>query len=230
LTTGPFMGATPVIVTPRGTGAIYEILQNGQPNPLPEPGTEYAAPVKLKLGWTITGPVCRPRLLRDPHGDGVDMFTEDKSTGFNLEADVDPVETGESCCMSKWGVYDLGVPADFALVNFTWIRPSVTGTDAFKLGRVIPIQFRLTRSGLPITTEMAYINIAKFVGHPPSTATAIDVNSPGNSQQGTLFKYIGDGVYQYNWQTKGETEGFYNISVLLQSTCFQMTHVSLKEK
>jgi streptogramin lyase len=226
LTTGPFTGYMPVHVTPRGTGAIYKILPNGQPS-LPEPGMEYISPVKLKLGWTVTGPVCRPRLLRAPDGNS---FTEDKSTGFNFEADVDPVETGESCCMSSWGVFEPPPSLDMASVNFTWIRPSATGADAFKLGRVIPIQFRLTKAGLPITTEMAYINIARFVGHPPSDAQAIDVNSPGNSQDGTLFKHIGDGVYQYNWQTKGEVEGFYNISVLLQSTCFQMTHASLKEK
>jgi hypothetical protein len=237
LTAGPFAGATPVIVTERGTGAIYQIVNDsGQPNPLPEPNMEYVPPVKPKLGWTVppigTVPpfgVCRPRLLRNPHDDAFDIFTEDISTGFNSEA-VDPVETGESCCMSKFGVYDLGVPSDVASVNFTWIRPSASGMDSFKLGRVIPIQFRLTRMGLPITNEVAYISIARTFRFPLSNLEAIDVDSPGNSQDGTLFKHIGNGVYQYNWQTKGEAEGIYNLSVLLNSTCVQMTRATLKAK
>lgn len=71
--------------------------------------------------------------------------------------------------------------------------------NAAKAGRVIPLKFRVT-DGAGMGVQVPNLTLTAYLyplGSTPSGADEIELYAPGS----TGLMYLGDGYYQYNWQT-----------------------------
>ncbi len=101
--------------------------------------------------------------------------------------------------------------------KFRWTSPN--NAESFKIGRIIPVKFRLEdkATGLPIGDARAIIAIAKvnskFLPEIPATTPDALVGDTGN-----LFRFEpgnpsdpSDDVYVFNWDTIGLTAGTWRV-------------------
>lgn len=101
-------------------------------------------------------------------------------------------------------------------VAYTWtgvLSPiNADGTSVFKLGRTVPVKFKLTGASAGITTAVARVYIAKITNN--VVGESQEAEATGNSTEGNLFRYDpAADQYIFNLSTKGLTPGTYQLQV-----------------
>jgi hypothetical protein len=155
-----------------------------------------------------------------------DEFTEDMTTAFfpSLDPTTDPALRGRTTNWSHIVAVDLAItdPATFS----GFLEPLGAGGKVFKLGRTIPVKFKLTDGdGNPVTDAVAHISVEK-ISNGIDGPVATDVEASGAANTDNLFRF-GGGNYVYNLSTKGFTSGTYGLTVIstkffLQTVTFVM--------
>jgi DNA/RNA endonuclease G (NUC1) len=119
-------------------------------------------------------------------------------------------------------VTDNGSPNKFAEetihvgVAYTWtnlLDPINTdGSSIFKLGRTIPLKFKLTGASSGLTSAVAKVYLAKVSGG--VVGTVLEAESTSAASSGNTFRYDASGdQYIFNLSTSGLTAGTYQLSV-----------------
>lgn len=99
-------------------------------------------------------------------------------------------------------------------VAYTWTGalPPINsdGSSIFKLGRTIPVKFKLTGASAGISTDVAKLYIAKVSNNIVGTETEADATGGGTS--GNTFRHDATGgQYIFNLSTAGLTPGTYQL-------------------
>jgi DNA-binding beta-propeller fold protein YncE len=118
------------------------------------------------------------------------------------------------------------------LFNFNgFLEPILNdGSSEFKIGRVVPIKFKLTDcSGAEVTTAVATLAVYKILDQPSGTVEEVTVEAAGNSDEGNLFRYS-DGNYIYNLDTNPYGEGTYRLDVHIDDNSIHSVDVSMVEQ
>lgn len=99
------------------------------------------------------------------------------------------------------------------------------GSREHKLGRVIPLKFRLAdSSGNPAADAVAKLDVAPVTRGVPGTY--IPGTSP--SQAGNTFAALGGGVYHYNLATAPLSAGDWSLRVTFKDGTEQLTRLTLR--
>jgi large repetitive protein len=101
-------------------------------------------------------------------------------------------------------------------VAYTWtgvLSPiNADGTSVFKLGRTIPVKFKLAGASTGITTAVAKVYIAKVNNN--VVGEAVEADATGGSTDSNIFRYDPTtDQYIFNLDTKGLTPGTYQLQV-----------------
>jgi hypothetical protein len=128
----------------------------------------------------------------------------------------------------------LGLSADAPVsvgVAYTWsgflapINPN--GGSVFRLGRTIPVKFKLTGASAGVTDAVARLFVAKISDEVVGTEEAAESTSAATS--GNLFRYdAGEGQYIFNLSTAGLTAGTYQLRVDTGDGVLRAVNVSLR--
>ncbi|MBI5118971.1 PxKF domain-containing protein [Candidatus Poribacteria bacterium] len=114
------------------------------------------------------------------------------------------------------------------------IQPPVNsdGSSIFKVGRTIPVKFRLYCSGsVPIGAATATLSVFKITDEILGTVEEIDPVASGESNTGNLFRYdAAEQQYIYNWSTTGLGGGTYRLRINLDDGTSYSVNLSLKTK
>ncbi|MBI5117301.1 PxKF domain-containing protein, partial [Candidatus Poribacteria bacterium] len=109
---------------------------------------------------------------------------------------------------------------------------NASGSSIFKIGRAIPVKFRLYCSGTtPVGTAAAALSVFKITDTVTGTVLEVETVPVGEANTGNLFRY--DPVeqqYIYNWSTQGLTQGTYKLRITLDDGTIHDTNLSLEEK
>jgi hypothetical protein len=115
-------------------------------------------------------------------------------------------------------------------VTFAWsgvLDPINTdGTSIFKLKSAVPVKFRLTGASAGVTNAVARLYVAKISSGVMGTELEADSNVSATS--GNLFVYDGGGQYHFNWDTKGQQVGTYQLRIDLGDGVSRTVVISLK--
>jgi Spy/CpxP family protein refolding chaperone len=97
-------------------------------------------------------------------------------------------------------------------VGYTWsgLLPPVHDGDDYKIGRTLPVKFKLTGASAGITNAVARLWIAKVVGGVPGPEVAAEA-TPANT--GNLFRNDSGSQYIFNWSVRGFTPGTYQLRI-----------------
>jgi hypothetical protein len=102
------------------------------------------------------------------------------------------------------------------------------GSSVFKLGRVIPVKFRLVGASAGISNAVARLSVQKLSNNVP-VGEPIDASAAGDSSDGNLFRYDpGSDQYIFNWSTTGLTVGTYELRVDLGDGLLRRFTLGLK--
>jgi len=124
--------------------------------------------------------------------------------------------------LTVWVQYDAPSDGTFFLKP---IRPD--GSSIFKIGRPVPVKFRLVGASAGITNLVAKLSVAKISDQ--IRGTAIDESDEDGDETDFLFKYRkAKGIYAYRWKTRGETQGTYRLRADLGDEVIHEITVSLK--
>jgi len=118
------------------------------------------------------------------------------------------------------------------LNNFDGFLPPINndGSSKFKLGRVIPIKFKLTDcSGGEVSTAVATLAVYKILDSSTGTVEVVTVEAAGNSNEDNLFRFS-DGNYIYNLDTSTYTEGTYRLEAHIDDNTTHTVNVSMVER
>jgi hypothetical protein len=106
------------------------------------------------------------------------------------------------------------------------------GSSVFKIGRAVPVKFKLYCSGAtPVGAAPATLSVFKVTNVVTGTVTEVETVPIGEANTGNLFRY--DPVeqqYIYNWSTKGLTAGTYQLRISLDDATTYNANLSLKAK
>ena len=69
----------------------------------------------------------------------------------------------------------------------------------FTAGRVIPVVYRVTRDGQPVSDPAHFVGVTSQSGGACGGAAGEVVDAPS---VGSGLQYLGDGLWQYNWKTE----------------------------
>lgn len=115
-------------------------------------------------------------------------------------------------------------------VAYTWsgfLQPvNSDGSSIFKLGRTVPLKFKLTGASAGITSAVARLMIAKISDGVAGTEAAADSTSAATA--GNLFRYdAASGQYIFNLSTVGLTQGTYQLRVDMGDGVPRVVNISL---
>ncbi|HVG33238.1 MAG TPA: putative Ig domain-containing protein, partial [Pyrinomonadaceae bacterium] len=98
-------------------------------------------------------------------------------------------------------------------VGYTWtgLLAPVQEGGVYKIGRTLPLKFRLTGASAPLTNAVARLYVAKISNG--VAGIEVDADSAGNANTDNLFRYAGDGQYIFNWSVQGYTVGTYQLRI-----------------
>jgi hypothetical protein len=115
-------------------------------------------------------------------------------------------------------------------VTFAWsgvLDPINTdGTSIFKLKSAVSVKFKLTGASAGVTNAVARLNVTKISNGVMGTELEADSNVSATS--GNLFVYDGGGQYHFNWDTKGQQVGTYQLRIDLGDGVSRTVVISLK--
>jgi len=115
-------------------------------------------------------------------------------------------------------------------VGYTWsnlLSPIDTvGVSSFKLGRTIPVKFRLAGPSAGITNAVARLLMFKVSNE--VVGNEVDVQSTSAATTGNLFRYDGAGQYIFNLDTSGLTVGTYQLQVDMGDGVLRAVNISLR--
>lgn len=122
------------------------------------------------------------------------------------------------------------VSASYAVgYNFSGFLEPVSLGKPFKLGSTIPVKFQLTdANGNYISTAVASLTIQRYSDSEP-VGDPIEVTSTSGADTGNTFRYSStDNQYIYNLNTKGLTQGVWQIRAALDDETVKTAFISLK--
>ncbi len=101
------------------------------------------------------------------------------------------------------------------------------GTSIFKLGKTVPVKFRLTGASAGITDLVATISIAKVTSQ--VTGTYTEAGSTAATDNGNQFRYdAAAGQYIFNLATNSLTAGTWSLSIDLGDGVSRTVLISLR--
>jgi DNA-binding beta-propeller fold protein YncE len=120
-------------------------------------------------------------------------------------------------------------PTTNDVYNFSGFFPPLSLGKSFKLGRTIPVKFKLTDvDGNYISTAQVTIMLQKYLADEP-IEEPIETTSKGRSNIGNTFRYDElNEQYIYNLNTKELSVGIWQIIVLLDDGTVKYTFISLE--
>ncbi|MBI4832925.1 MAG: PxKF domain-containing protein, partial [Candidatus Lindowbacteria bacterium] len=106
------------------------------------------------------------------------------------------------------------------------------GSSIFKIGRAVPIKFKLYCSGAtPVGSATATLSIFKITSSVTGTVTEVETVPLSEANTGNLFRYDPDEQqYIYNWSTRDLGPGTYKLRVNLDDGAIHEALLSLKTK
>ena len=124
-----------------------------------------------------------------------------------------------------------GAASGTFVVAYTWsdvLQPiNADGTSIFKRGSTIPVKFMLTGAAAPITTLGARIYVAQVSNG--VMGSELEAASTSAADSGNTFRYDASaGQYIFNLNTKGMTQGTWQIRIDLLDGVTHVVPVSLQ--
>jgi hypothetical protein len=119
-------------------------------------------------------------------------------------------------------------PADVENAGCTFgglqVPINADGSGTYKLGRTIPVKFRLDdAAGMPSVDAVAKLDVAPVTNGAPGAY--VPARSP--SQGGSTFASLGNGVYHYNLSTTPLSAGLWSLRVTFKDGTEQFTQLTL---
>jgi VCBS repeat-containing protein len=113
--------------------------------------------------------------------------------------------------------------------NFSGFLDLVSLGKPFKLGSTVPMKFQLTDAkGGSVSNAIASLTIQQYSGGEP-VGDPIEVSSSSGADTGNTFRYsTEDNQYIYNLNTKGLSQGTWQISAALDDGTVRTAVISLK--
>jgi alpha-tubulin suppressor-like RCC1 family protein len=106
------------------------------------------------------------------------------------------------------------------------IRPD--GSAVFKIGRAVPVKFRLTGASAGITDLVARLTVTRTSDRVRGSADC-EGDEDGEDTD-MVFRYRkAKGIYGYRWKTRGETQGTYRLRAELGDGVIHEIDVSLRK-
>ncbi|HWN66071.1 MAG TPA: PxKF domain-containing protein [Haliangium sp.] len=117
------------------------------------------------------------------------------------------------------------------LVSYAWtdVLPPLDpgGNNPLKQGRTVPVKFALTGASAGITNAVADLYVAPLSGGVPGPE--VPAKSSGKASDGSRFRYdAGEGIYIFNWSTKGLAAGSYRLRIDLGDGALHTVAVELR--
>jgi DNA-binding beta-propeller fold protein YncE len=123
-----------------------------------------------------------------------------------------------------------GEPPVNEVYNFSGFLRPLNSERTFKIGRSVPVKFKLTdANGDFVSTAQASIMLQQFCNDEP-IGNLIEPTSKGRSNVGNIFRYdVSDDQYIYNLNTKGLSEGMWQIIVFLDDGTMKYAFMYLRK-
>ena len=101
------------------------------------------------------------------------------------------------------------------------------GSSIFRIGRAVPVKFKLTGASANITNLQAKLVVTKISD--AVLGTAEDMGDEDGEDTDLTFRYRpGKQIYGYRWKTRGQTQGTYRLKANLGDDVLHEINVSLK--
>jgi alpha-tubulin suppressor-like RCC1 family protein len=101
------------------------------------------------------------------------------------------------------------------------------GSSIFRIGRAVPVKFRLTGASAGITNLVAKLVVTKISD--AVRGSVEDVGDEDGEDTDFIFKYrIAQKLYGYRWKTRGETQGTCQLRADLGDGVVHQVNVSLR--
>ncbi|HXI60656.1 MAG TPA: HYR domain-containing protein, partial [Polyangia bacterium] len=101
------------------------------------------------------------------------------------------------------------------------------GSSIFRIGRPVPVRFRLTGASAGITNLVAKLIVTKISN--TVSGTTIDTSDEDTDDTDFIFKFrSGLKIYAYRWKTSNQTQGTYQLKADLGDGVVHQVNVSLK--
>jgi hypothetical protein len=101
------------------------------------------------------------------------------------------------------------------------------GSSIFRIGRPVPVRFKLTGASAGITNLAAKLKVTKISNAVQGTAE--DISDETDDDTDFLFKYRPLlKWYAYRWRTRDQTQGTYQLRADLGDEVVHQVNVSLK--
>jgi hypothetical protein len=114
-------------------------------------------------------------------------------------------------------------PADAAF----FITPRPNGSAIYRIGRPVPVRFKLTGASAGISNLVAKLQITKISSNVQGTVE--DTSDETVEDTDLTFKYRAAlNFYVYRWKTRDQTQGTYRLNVVLGDGVTHQVNVSLK--
>jgi hypothetical protein len=116
-------------------------------------------------------------------------------------------------------------------VEYSWsgfLQPvDANGGSVFRLGRTVPLKFKLTGASAGITNAVARLSFSRVIDGQTGDVNEADTNVSGDS--GNTFRYDNDsGLYIYNWTTGGLSPGQYELIIDLGDGMRRAVQIGLR--
>jgi hypothetical protein len=101
---------------------------------------------------------------------------------------------------------------------------------AFKLKSTIPVRFRLTCGGQPVTTGVHTLQAIKYSSECTSDPDVIDATPPGAATTGNQFQLTdaATGQWQFNLSTTAFTKGIWKLKATLSDGSTHEVWIEIK--
>jgi WD40 repeat protein len=152
-------------------------------------------------------------------------------TSSPASGDLFPLGTTTVTCRAIDAAGNEAVSTFKVTVTFSWsgvLQPvNADGSSIFKIGRPVPVKFRLTGASAGVTDAVARLLVAKVSNG--VTGTEMEADSQGSATEGSLFRYdpLG-GQYVFNLNTKTLTKGTYRLRIDLADGVVRAVDISLQ--
>jgi HYR domain len=101
------------------------------------------------------------------------------------------------------------------------------GSSVFRVGRPVPVKFKLAGASQDITDLQSRLVVTKISDE--CRGTADDESDEDGDETDFLFKFRkGKGIYAYRWKTRDESRGTYRLRAELGDGVVHEVNVSLK--
>jgi DNA-binding beta-propeller fold protein YncE len=130
--------------------------------------------------------------------------------------------------VQAFGAY--GDPPMNEMYNLNGFLPPLNSEKTFKIGRSVPVKFKLTdANGDFVSTAQASIMLQQYSGDEP-IGNPIEPTSKGGANVENTFRYdVLDDQYIYNLNTKGLSEGMWQIIVFLDDCTTKYAFMFLRK-